>query len=99
MEVVKYLCEFFFQDFWHWLGGMIFLVAIVNGIFVNLFRIIMAAVVRKRRLPERDPMMFPPDAPEGAMWPCEGKMYIRIKDAWVEFDGLIKNKEKEETER
>lgn len=23
MEVTKYLCEFFFTDFWHWLGLVI----------------------------------------------------------------------------
>ena len=54
MEIVKYLCEFFFTDFWHWLGGLIFLAVIVYGIFVNIFRIIMAAVVRTKKLPERD---------------------------------------------
>lgn len=96
MEIVKYLCEFFFTDFWHWMGGLICLVVIVNGIFVNLFRIIMAAVMRMRKLPNRDPMTLPQDAPEGAIWPREGKQYIRIKDAWVEFDGLIRNKEDKE---
>ena len=28
MEIVKYLCEFFFTDFWHWLGLMIMLAII-----------------------------------------------------------------------
>ena len=28
MEIVKYLCEFFFTNFWHWLG----LALIVGGI-------------------------------------------------------------------
>ena len=40
MGTVRYLCEFFFTDFWHWLGGLVFLVVIVDGIFVNLFRLI-----------------------------------------------------------
>ena len=25
MEIVKYLCEFFFTNFWHWLGLLIML--------------------------------------------------------------------------
>lgn len=25
METVKYLCEFFFGNFWHWLGGVVLL--------------------------------------------------------------------------
>ena len=28
MEVTKYLCEFFFENFWHWLG-----LTIMLGIF------------------------------------------------------------------
>ena len=34
MEVVKYLCEFFFTNFWHWLG----LVLLIG--FVPAFRFI-----------------------------------------------------------
>lgn len=30
MEIVKYLCEFFFTDFWHWLGLLIYLCVIVE---------------------------------------------------------------------
>lgn len=30
MEIVKYLCEFFFTDFWHWLGLVIVLCCICN---------------------------------------------------------------------
>lgn len=93
MEIVKYLCEFFFTDFWHWLGGLIFLVVIVDGIFVNIFRIIMAAVVRTKKLPERDPMEMPPVAPEGTIWPRDGKHYIFVKGTWIQFDWMIKEKE------
>ena len=25
MEITKYLCEFFFTDFWHWLGLVVIL--------------------------------------------------------------------------
>lgn len=25
MEIVKYLCEFFFTNFWHWLGLVVIL--------------------------------------------------------------------------
>ena len=30
MEVVKYLCEFFFGNFWHWLG-LLFIIATICG--------------------------------------------------------------------
>ena len=41
MEITKYLCEFFFTDFWHWLGlwfiiGTIFHVELIKiGNFNN----------------------------------------------------------------
>ena len=28
MEIVKYLCEFFFTNFWHWLG-LLFIIAVI----------------------------------------------------------------------
>lgn len=28
METVKYLCEFFFGNFWHWIGGLFYLIII-----------------------------------------------------------------------
>lgn len=31
MEIAKYLCEFFFNDFWHWLGLTVTLTAIRFG--------------------------------------------------------------------
>lgn len=31
MEIAKYLCEFFFCDFWHWLGLTITLCAVRFG--------------------------------------------------------------------
>lgn len=33
MEIVKYLCEFFFTNFWHWLG----LAALLGIVFGNGF--------------------------------------------------------------
>jgi len=99
MEITKYLCEFFFTSLWHWLGGLIFLVVIVDGIFVNLFRIILTAVKRVRKLPEHDPMEIPPVAPEGTIWPRDGKRYIFVKGAWVDFDGIIKEKDKESSNK
>ena len=30
MEAINYLCEFFFDDFWHWLG-LVVILAIVFG--------------------------------------------------------------------
>lgn len=40
MEVTKYLCEFFFTDFWHWLGlvvvlGIVFRFGLVSFITDN----------------------------------------------------------------
>lgn len=34
MEVVKYLCEFFFGNFWHWLGLVIILEAAFGVPFI-----------------------------------------------------------------
>ena len=34
MEITKYLCEFFFCDFWHWLGLTITLCAIRFGTII-----------------------------------------------------------------
>lgn len=28
MEIVKYLCEFFFTNFWHWLGLVVVLAVV-----------------------------------------------------------------------
>ena len=30
METVKYLCEFFFGNFWHWLGLLVMLCVVCN---------------------------------------------------------------------
>ena len=30
METAKYLCEFFFTNFWHWLGGLFYLAVIFS---------------------------------------------------------------------
>lgn len=37
MEIVEYLCEFFFCNFWHWLG-LLFIVAIICG--TSLVRVV-----------------------------------------------------------
>jgi len=31
MEIVKYICEFFFDNLWHWLGLLICLVVIFGS--------------------------------------------------------------------
>lgn len=31
MEIVKYLCEFFFCNFWHWLGLFLIILAVFEG--------------------------------------------------------------------
>lgn len=51
--------KFFFGDFWHWLGGLIFLVVIVDGVFVNLLRLLAGAINRKRNLPDCDSKGLP----------------------------------------
>ena len=35
MEIVKYLCEFFFTNFWHWLGLVILIGVAYQKIIVN----------------------------------------------------------------
>lgn len=35
MEIVKYICEFFFTDFWHWSGLLIFLVVIFGSTYIK----------------------------------------------------------------
>lgn len=32
MEIVKYICEFFFTNFWHWLGLLILLAVIFGSV-------------------------------------------------------------------
>ena len=32
MEIVRYICEFFFTNFWHWLGLVFALDSIFGGI-------------------------------------------------------------------
>ena len=38
MEVVKYLCEFFFGNFWHWLGLIFLLGEICSISFVRIIK-------------------------------------------------------------
>ena len=35
MEIVKYLCEFFFDNFWHWLELIILMGIISQKVIVN----------------------------------------------------------------
>ena len=30
MEALKYICEFFFTNFWHWLGGLCYLAVVFS---------------------------------------------------------------------
>lgn len=36
MEIVKYLCEFFFGNFWHWLGLIFVLLAILPSGLIRI---------------------------------------------------------------
>ena len=38
MEIVKYLCEFFFTNFWHWLGLVIMLESLFGIPFIKFTR-------------------------------------------------------------
>lgn len=45
MEITKYLCEFFFTNFWHWLGlvvilGIVFRFGLVSFITDNSRKIV-----------------------------------------------------------
>ena len=37
MEIVKYLCEFFFGNFWHYLGLIVMLETIFGGIGTQIY--------------------------------------------------------------
>ena len=39
MEIVKYLCEFFFTNFWHWLGLLLVLEVIFSLGFVRIVNV------------------------------------------------------------
>ena len=42
---------------------------------------------------ESDTFELPTNAPQGAIWPFDGKNYIRINDTWVQLtDDLISDK-------
>ena len=81
MEIVKYI----FGDFWHWLGALIFLVIIIHGV------IALATIQKKNELPEHDPMDLPAIAPQGAIWPYDGKQYIFVKDTWIQLSDTLLN--------
>lgn len=36
MEITKYLCEFFFTDYKHWLGLVIFVTVLIPRTIVNI---------------------------------------------------------------
>ena len=39
MEIVKYICEFFFTNFWHWLGLFFIILAIFEGGFIRYIKV------------------------------------------------------------
>ena len=39
MEIIKYICEFFFTNFWHWLGLFFVLAVIFGGGYTKLIEI------------------------------------------------------------
>ena len=79
MEIIEYI----FGNFWHWLGALIFLVCIIDGVIVNMFRVIAGFIEKKK---ENNPMELPTKAPQGAIWPYEGKMYMFVDDKWITLD-------------
>lgn len=36
MEIVKFICEFFFTNFWHWLGGLCYLAIIFDATLIKI---------------------------------------------------------------
>lgn len=36
MEELKFICEFFFTDFWHWLGGICYIAVISGGSVITI---------------------------------------------------------------
>ena len=54
------------------------------------------AIVKKNQEDEddeSDTFELPTNAPQGAIWPFDGKNYIRINDTWVQLtDDLISDK-------
>lgn len=36
METIKFLCEFFFDDYWHFLGGFVYLVVICGFRLISI---------------------------------------------------------------
>lgn len=87
MEIVKYI----FGNFWHWLGALIFLVIIIDGVIVNLFKVILVIIQKKKELPKHDPMDLPTIAPQGTIWPYDGKKYIFVKDTWIQISETLLN--------
>lgn len=48
MEIVKYLCEFFFANFWHWLGLFFIVLAIFEGGLIRNIKVTDNSVNNKK---------------------------------------------------
>jgi len=48
METVKYLCEFFFTNFWHWLGLFFIVLAIFEGGLIRNIKVIDKSVNKEK---------------------------------------------------
>lgn len=35
MAIIKFLCEFFFTNFWHWLGGLCYLAVLAGTAIIK----------------------------------------------------------------
>lgn len=49
MEIVKYLCEFFFCNFWHWLGLFFIVLAIFEGGLIRNIKITDNSANKKKK--------------------------------------------------
>ena len=35
MAIIKFLCEFFFTNFWHWIGGLFYLSVLAGAAIIK----------------------------------------------------------------
>lgn len=49
MEIVKYICEFFFCNFWHWLGLFFIVLAIFEGGLIRNIKVTDNSVGKEKK--------------------------------------------------
>jgi hypothetical protein len=56
-----------------------------------MFRIINNSVIHKRHLPKSYQKELPSDAPDGVIWPYNGRYFIRVDGIWNELGDKYNN--------